>query len=920
MSHAPACTVIEPYLSDLAEPNPRMFPHTDAYILTQPDIISSQQNIMAEASNPSTPRRSPRLAVRAASGIAPAISPISIGLPPRPLGSRRSHAAIVAERKRALPDGFPAGPFADFSDAKIQIERHIKNPRIGGGAFAATWSGGTIPATRNAGEKKKLVCDRHKKPKAATGSKANKNTGCSWNLVLEDSQEGIVVKDFDGQDHNHDLAESRAEMNAQSSLRFIPDDLVEVGQMLKAAGQSPADINDVLQKAAKTSGRDVTWNYQDVRNKYAYTAEDKLMDATNLDKYLSERRDRGLYYAMYHGDDSNGGRHLSRVCFEMEGARDIWAQEECPEIISGMAPSRGISALYDTTFNTNRGGLKLGLVIGVDQEGLTRILFVSMVLYQGAKDFEWVFEHLLECFRVDPNVIFTDSDPAMASAIAKVLPLTIHLLCTWHLSLNLSTNVQPATGKNAFEAVRKKWWNICKTSDLLSINTFEQEWKELQDTIPVPPMEPHEKYERYKTAMAWLDKCAGKREMWAARWTWRHMTVGVHSTQRSESQHNAIKKKIIKASCLMLHCCQQLTDYAGGVETREAASVAKKIIDKACTNVTSNLPCVTNLEKELSLHALDVLKGQQAQVLAYKVCFTGQYVDHRAPGQQQQSSAATRQQQQAGQSATEGQQQQQQSSSAAQQQSSSAAGQQQQVGQSAPEGQQQPAQTSAAGQQQPAQSSSTGQQQQQQAGQSALGAQLRRPLFQVYRGQEDTHMTIDERICEDHHLQDQSMTVRFTTESDCTCQFQSCWGLPCRHMLALYLQMGKDKVPEGVVAERWKKKSAQDVVAARRKLLQQLPGSLQVRAQTTTDRPWTDRDRYSYIVSESKAVCEHASKSDVGVEILIKHLHRAKQEIAQEITAGQPSSSAVLINNPPHKPKRGRPEGRRIESSGKKRP
>ena len=181
-------------------------------------------------------------------------------------------------------------------------------------------------------------------------------------------------------------------------------------------------------------------------------------------------------------------------------------------------------------------------------------------------------------------------------------------------------------------------------------------------------------------------------------------------------------------------------------------------------------------------------------------------------------------------------------------------------------------------------------------------------------------MTIDERICEDHHLQDQSMTVRFTTESDCTCQFQSCWGLPCRHMLALYLQMGKDKVPEGVVAERWKKKSAQDVVAARRKLLQQLPGSLQVRAQTTTVRPWTDRDRYSYIVSESKAVCEHASKSDVGVEILIKHLDRAKQEIAQEITAGQPSSSAVLINNPPHKPKRGRPEGRRIESSGKKRP
>ena len=160
------------------------------------------------------------------------------------------------------------------------------------------------------------------------------------------------------------------------------------------------------------------------------------------------------------------------------------------------------------------------------------------------------------------------------------------------------------------------------------------------------------------------------------------------------------------------------------------------------------------------------------------------------------------------------------------------------------------------------------------------------------------------------------MTKRFTTMKDCTCQFHSCWGLPCRHMLALYQFLQLPDVPEGVVADRWKKKSAADVLAARRNLLQQLPGSLQVSAQTAT-RTWSDRDRYSYIVSESKAVCEHASKSDAAVEILIKHLDLAKEEIARKIIAGQPSTRNVPIQNPPTQVAKGRPQSRRFESAGK---
>ena len=94
-----------------------------------------------------------------------------------------------------------------------------------------------------------------------------------------------------------------AEVTAQAALRTIPDDLVELGKMLKAAGQSPSEINDVLTEAAKVSDKEVTWVYMDVYNTFAYTAEDKLMDATHLDDFLMERKERGLYYALYHGEE-----------------------------------------------------------------------------------------------------------------------------------------------------------------------------------------------------------------------------------------------------------------------------------------------------------------------------------------------------------------------------------------------------------------------------------------------------------------------------------------------------------------------------------------------------------------------------------------------------------------------------------------
>lgn len=192
-----------------------------------------------------------------------------------------------------------------------------------------------------------------------------------------------------------------------------------------------------FQSWAEKSSLSICWNYMDVYNKFRTTAEQRLQDASSLCQFMLDRHEHG-FPAFF---DVNSLGQLSTVFFVLEGALDWWAINQ-----------DAVSFHYDTTFGTNRVGMKLGLGNVVDADGHTKILFVSLVAHQDSASFEWVFQKMLEVFRISPKVVFTDSDPALALAIKAVLTTSLHLLCTWHLSLNLATNV------GAFAARLGNWF------------------------------------------------------------------------------------------------------------------------------------------------------------------------------------------------------------------------------------------------------------------------------------------------------------------------------------------------------------------------------------------------------------------------------------------------------------------------------
>jgi phospholipase C len=84
-----------------------------------------------------------------------------------------------------------------------------------------------------------------------------------------------------------------------------------------------------------------------------------------------------------------------------------------------------------------------------------------------------------------PEVIFTDSDAAMAEAIAELWADTTHLLCTWHLFKNFYEHIHPSFSGKADEwhKLAGMWWKLCKSSDVSAKDTFAASWTAITDFI-----------------------------------------------------------------------------------------------------------------------------------------------------------------------------------------------------------------------------------------------------------------------------------------------------------------------------------------------------------------------------------------------------------------------------------------------------
>lgn len=674
-------------------------------------------------------------------------------------------------------------------------------------------------ATRQAGAKCLLKCDRNAVPQAAGGDKREKlstGTGCRWQSWIEEAKEGWVVKDWkphdDSCDHNHDLCGSNADLRASSKMRSIPDYLLVFADMLKKSGQGPASINDFLKSVAADDGIPITWTYDDVYNHFSLSAQDKFLDASRMVDWVESRTERGLPAAIH----VNSAMQLERVFFAPKGAREFWAKSPTDNVM-----------IYDTTFSTNRAGMKLGCGTGVNEEGLSNLLFVSLVCFQDHKSFEWVFENFMQAFRHAPRVVFTDSDGAMELAIQNTLAIygSAHLLCTWHLSKNVATNMKPtACGK--WTLFSKKWWRICKDSSLLSQQTFDNEWDELIQILPTIPEDKPDSLKSRQKALAWLETLKDKKERWAARYTWQFFTAGVHSTQRAESVHSNIKR-FLGATSLLVVLADSLMKHSENIDDQAALKTARSALIATSKSMQRDMPAVAAVSGAISTHAMEVLRAQQAQHIAYKLA---------GPFQ-------------------------------------------------------------------------------------APGASTFWTVVLDDTARNKSVVSLQNQIAEDYGLPvpgHGSATTHVVTWTSCSCQFPTCWGMPCRHMLRLYMQAGVTTIPAGVIRQRWVNISPEEAQSRTKRMLQGMALPIDQSSATPRTRPMNQQERFSYCNAESKAVAELASLTKEGMDIFIQCLDLCKDRLRnvpipdiREEHASTAQTSIAQVLPPPTTHRTGKPQHKR---------
>ena len=330
-------------------------------------------------------------------------------------------------------------------------------------------------------------------------------------LVTLDRKKGkYIVKDF-FENHNHSL-ESQNTVHMLRSYRKVDASHALAIDNAHDLGFTQRSIHDMMSKEA--GGRE----------KLGYTKEDQK-------RYLRSKRERNMEY----GELGNILKY-----FEKQKTKnlsfDYSLQLDEEEMVTNIfwVDDRmkvdyevfGDVVVFDTTFGTNREGRPLGIFTGFNHHKEMVIFGAALMYDETICSFSWLFETFISVHGgKKPKTFFTDQDAAMASAIQMVLPDTKHGLCLWHIRQNalkhLSSHMKDRSGLLG-DFMRCMY-------DCGDEIHFENEWLNM--------LEKHSMSDN-----DWLKRIYTLKEKWAMCFMKHHFTLGMKSTQLSESLNSDMKR------------------------------------------------------------------------------------------------------------------------------------------------------------------------------------------------------------------------------------------------------------------------------------------------------------------------------------------------------------------------------------------
>jgi zinc finger SWIM domain-containing protein 3 len=153
--------------------------------------------------------------------------------------------------------------------------------------------------------------------------------------------------------------------------------------------------------------------------------------------------------------------------------------------------------------------------------------------------FLWLFETFLVAHGgKQPRTIYTDQDAAMGKAIPKIFTDSYHGLCTFHIMQNAVKHLSPVKGEDEIESENedkseKEEEESHILSDFSACMYGYEDKAVFQEAFDIMRSKVHKQ--------TWLDSIYKVKEKWAECYMRDVFSLGVRSTQLSESFNNALK-------------------------------------------------------------------------------------------------------------------------------------------------------------------------------------------------------------------------------------------------------------------------------------------------------------------------------------------------------------------------------------------
>ncbi|OMO86684.1 hypothetical protein CCACVL1_09531 [Corchorus capsularis] len=275
------------------------------------------------------------------------------------------------------------------------------------------------------------------------------------------------------------------------------------------------------------------------------------LTSCDIQNYLSNRRQKGLEkgnaqlmlnYFQECQSKNPGFFYSLQMDSEGQLANHFWADSR-----SRMAYEYfGDVVAFDPTYLTNKYQIPFVPFTDVNHHHQS-ILFGCALLWDETEEtFVWLLNTWLEemCGQ-HPRTVIADQDAAIANAIERVLPNTVHHYCMWHIEKKAPEYLSHVF--HQFDDFKDNFFQCIHYA--LVPDEFESKWAKiiekygLQENSLLKKLQIIEKYGLQENS--WLKKLHSIREKWIPAYVRNNFWVGMSTTQRSE-KHEQVFQRLCK--------------------------------------------------------------------------------------------------------------------------------------------------------------------------------------------------------------------------------------------------------------------------------------------------------------------------------------------------------------------------------------